>query len=91
MNVPIPNPPGDKQCTRSRQIEEDSMSTEYTGHVPKIGEHVEIADKAGKFEVVDVNTLMQTANLKAMDGEGHVTRNVSWTSLKFHGIVAGKH
>jgi hypothetical protein len=70
------------------KTEEDHMSAEYTGHVPKLGEHVEIADKAGKFEVVDVNTLMQTANLKAMDGEGHVTRNVSWTSLKFHGVVA---
>jgi hypothetical protein len=64
------------------------MSAEYTGHVPKLGEHVEIADKAGKFEIVDVNTLMQTANLKALDGEGHVTRNVSWTALKFHGIAA---
>ena len=40
------------------------------------------------FEVVDVNMLMQTANLKATDGSGHVTRNVPWTSLKFQGAAS---
>ena len=64
------------------------MSGEYTGTIPKIGNHVGIVDQAGSFEVVDVNTLMQTASLKAMDGAGHVTRNVPWTSLKFHGVAS---
>ena len=64
------------------------MSAEYTGHVPKRGEHVEVADQAGKFEIADVNTLMQTVNVKSMDGEGHVTRNIPWTSLKFHGVAS---
>jgi hypothetical protein len=53
--------------------------------VPKIGDRVGIVDQPGLFEVVDVNMLMQTANLKATDGAGHVTRNVPWTSLKLHG------
>jgi hypothetical protein len=70
------------------KIEEDHMSAEYTGHVPKLGEHVEVAEKTGKFEINDVNTLMQTVNVKAMDGEGHITRNIPWTSLKFHGVMA---
>jgi hypothetical protein len=42
-----------------------------------------MVEQSGLFEVVDVNMLMQTANLKATDGQGHVTRNVPWTSLKF--------
>jgi hypothetical protein len=44
---------------------------------------VGIAQQEGVFEVVDINSLMQTANVKSTDGQGHVTRNVSWTSLKF--------
>jgi len=59
------------------------MSSEYSGTVPKIGNHVAILEQSSQFEVVDVNMLMQTANLKATDGQGHVTRNVPWTSLKF--------
>ena len=59
------------------------MTSEYRGTVPKIGNHVEMVGQSGLFEVVDINTLMQTANLKATDGQGHVTRNVPWTSLKF--------
>jgi Holliday junction resolvasome RuvABC DNA-binding subunit len=55
-------------------------------HLPGVGQktaqrlafHLE-----GVFEVVDINSLMQTANVKSPDGQGHVTRNVSWTSLKF--------
>ena len=59
------------------------MASEYCGTVPKIGSHVGIVEQSSLFEVVDVNMLMQTANLKATDGQGHVTRNVPWTSLKF--------
>ena len=59
------------------------MTPEYSGTVPKIGNHVGILEQSNLFEVVDVNMLMQTANLKATDGQGHVTRNVPWTSLKF--------
>lgn len=65
------------------------MSAEYSGTVPKIGDRVGMASQSGKFEIVDVNMLMQTASLKATDGEGHVTRNVPWTSLKFHGAASG--
>lgn len=63
------------------------MSAEYKGTVPKRGDHVGMAERAGVFEVVDVNTLMQTANLKSTDGEGHVTRDIPWASLKFHGVA----
>jgi hypothetical protein len=64
------------------------MNSEYSGTVPKIGNHVEMVGQSGLFEVVDVNMLMQTANLKATDGQGHVTRNVPWTSLKFQGAAS---
>ena len=64
------------------------MAAEYTGTVPKIGNRVGIDGQSGLYEVVDVNTLMQTANLKATDGQGHVTRNVPWTSLKFQGAAS---
>jgi hypothetical protein len=59
------------------------MTAEYSGTVPKIGDRVGMAGQSSQFEVVDVNTLMQTVNLKATDEQGHVTRNVLWTSLKF--------
>jgi hypothetical protein len=59
------------------------MIAEYSGTVPKRGDRVGIAQQEGVFEVVDINSLMQTANVKSTDGQGHVTRNVSWTSLKF--------
>ena len=64
------------------------MATEYTGTVPKIGNRVGMEEQSGLFEVVDVNMLMQTANLKSTDGKGHVTRNVPWTSLKFQGAAS---
>lgn len=67
---------------------EDHMAAEYTGTVPKIGNRVGMDGQAGLFEVVDVNTLMQTANLRATDGQGHVTRNVPWTSLKIQGAAS---
>jgi len=48
---------------------------------PKKGDHVSVAQQEGVFEVADINSLMQTANLKLTDGQGHITRNVPWTSL----------
>ena len=63
------------------------MTAEHSGTVPKIGDRVGTAEQSGLFEVVDVNMLMQTVNLKATDGQGHVTRNVPWTSLKFQGAA----
>jgi hypothetical protein len=64
------------------------MSADYAGTVPKRGNHVGIDGQSGVFEVVDVNMLMQTATLKSMDGPGHITRDVPWTSLKFHATSA---
>ena len=49
---------------------------------PKIGTRVGTTEKDGVFEVADINSLMQTANLKSTDGKGQITRNVPWTSLK---------
>ena len=49
---------------------------------PKRGERVRMDQQEGVFEVADINSLMQTANLKSTDGQGHITRNVPWTSLK---------
>jgi hypothetical protein len=49
---------------------------------PKRGEHVGSANHEGVFEVVGVNSLMQTANLRAVDGSGPVIPNVAWTALK---------
>ena len=59
------------------------MIAEYSGTIPKRGNRVGVAQQEGVFEVVDINSLMQTANVKSTDGQGHVTRNVSWPSLKF--------
>ena len=54
-----------------------------TGPVgPKRGEHVRMEGQEGLFEVADINSLMQTANLKLLDGQGHITPNVPWTSLR---------
>ncbi len=64
------------------------MTSEKTGTVPKIGDRVKMGEEAGLFDVVDVNLLMQTVNLKATDGAGHVTRNVAWTSLKFQNAAS---
>ena len=64
------------------------MTAGYTGPVPKIGDRVRMGEEASPFDVVDVNMLMQTANLKSTDGEGHVTRNVPRTSLKFQNAAS---
>lgn len=49
--------------------------------MPKVGEHVRRADQEGVFEVVFVNSLMQTANIRLLDGSGPVVPNVAWTAL----------
>ena len=64
------------------------MTAGYTGPVPKIGDRVRMGEEAGQFDVVDVNLLMQTANLKSTDGAGHITRNVPWTALKFQNVAS---
>jgi hypothetical protein len=58
------------------------MNTGTQVIAPKRGDHVSIAQQEGVFEVAEINSLMQTANLKLTDGQGHITRNVPWTSLK---------
>jgi hypothetical protein len=58
------------------------MSTSAKLITPKNGEHVSSAQHEGVFEVVFVNSLMQTANIRLVDGSGHVVPNVPWTSLK---------
>jgi hypothetical protein len=58
------------------------MSSEPNVSAPKRGERVATTQQEGVFEVADINSLMQTANLKSTDGQGHITRNVPWTSLK---------
>jgi hypothetical protein len=60
-----------------------AASRDLTRDLPKRGERVRVGEQPDLFEVVDVNMLMQTANLKATDGQGHVIRNIAWTSLKF--------
>jgi hypothetical protein len=49
---------------------------------PKRGDRVAMLQQEGVFEVADINSLMQTANLKTTDGQGHITRNVPWTAIK---------
>ncbi|MFZ3332759.1 MAG: hypothetical protein WA197_19145 [Candidatus Acidiferrales bacterium] len=49
---------------------------------PKKGDHVRSSQQEGVFEVVFINALMQTANVRLTDGSGHVVPNVAWTALK---------
>jgi hypothetical protein len=58
------------------------MSAQAKLITPKNGEHVTSAQHAGVFEIVFVNALMQTANIRLVDGSGHVVPNVPWTALK---------
>ena len=58
------------------------MNSETNVVAPKRGDHVAMVQQEGVFEVADINSLMQTANLKTTDGQGHITRNVPWTALK---------
>lgn len=69
-----------KPVTQDRN-QEDAMNTTANPVPPKRGDHVGVAQQQGVFEVADINSLMQTANLKSTDGTGHITRNVPWTSL----------
>ena len=45
-------------------------------------DHVGAIQHEGVFEVVGVNALMQAANIRLVDGSGHVMPNVPWTALK---------
>ena len=58
------------------------MNTGTSTTNPKRGDRVAVVQQEGVFEIADINSLMQTANLKSTDGQGHITRNVPWTSLK---------
>ena len=55
---------------------------ESKGTVPKQGDRVSTAQQEGVFEVVFANALMQTANIRLIDGSAHVVPNVPWTDLK---------
>ena len=57
------------------------MSKETKVVPPKIGEPVSDAQHEAVFEVVFVNSLMQTANIRLIDGTAHVVPNVPWTAL----------
>jgi hypothetical protein len=58
------------------------MAGESKVIVPKQGERVAVTQHEGVFEVVGVNALMQTANIRLADGSGHVIPNMPWTALK---------
>lgn len=58
------------------------MATGTKVTVPKQGERVGATQHEGIFEVVGVNALMQSANIRLVDGSGHVIPNVAWTALK---------
>jgi len=58
------------------------MSAESNVTAPKNGQHVSTAQHEGVYEVVFVNALMQTANIRLVDGTAHVVPNVPWTDLK---------
>jgi hypothetical protein len=60
---------------------EAQMSTEGKIAAPKNGEHVTNTQHEGVFEVVFVNALMQTANIRLVDGTAHVEPNVPWSAL----------
>jgi len=61
---------------------DDPKISESNVVAPKRGDRVGMTGQEGVFEVADINSLMQTANLKSTDGQGRITRNVPWTSLK---------
>jgi hypothetical protein len=58
------------------------MSAQPAPAAPKNGDHVTSSQHEGIFEVVGVNALMQTANIRLIDGTRHVVPNVAWTTLK---------
>ena len=50
--------------------------------VPKEGDHVGTTQHEGICEVVFVNALVQSTNIRLVDGSGPVIPNVPWTGLK---------
>jgi hypothetical protein len=58
------------------------MSSETKATAPKNGERVGSTQQEGVFEVVFVNALMRTANIRLVDGTAHVVPNVPWTALR---------
>jgi len=58
------------------------MNSQTNVVAPKRGDRVAMLQQEGVFEVADINSLMQTANLKTTDGQGHITRNVPWSAIK---------
>ena len=58
------------------------MAAQPAPVAPKSGDHVTSTQHEGIFEVVGVNALMQSANIRLLDGTGHVVPNVPWAVLK---------
>jgi hypothetical protein len=58
------------------------MNSALNPVAPKRGDRVATIIQEGVFEVADINQLMQTASLKSTDGQGRITKDVPWTSLK---------
>lgn len=56
---------------------------------PKRKERVETVDDAGVFEIVGVNSIKRTVNLRAVDASRPVVVNVPWSSLKPTSECAG--
>lgn len=48
---------------------------------PKAGERVGCKQHSGLFEIVSVNSLMQTAHLRAVHAGGTVIPNVPWIEI----------
>jgi hypothetical protein len=61
------------------------MVTSSKAAVPKQGDRVSSAQHQGVFEVVGVNALMQSANIRLADGSGPVIPNLPWNTLKILG------
>jgi hypothetical protein len=59
------------------------MATEPRVTTPQKGDRVGTAQHEGVFEVVGVNSLMQTVNIRLADGTGPVVPNIPWTMLTF--------
>jgi hypothetical protein len=64
------------------EVQGGEMATASKVTVPKQGDRVSITHQEGVFEVVGFNVLMQTANIRLVDGSGHVIPNVTWAALK---------
>lgn len=61
------------------------MATPSKPPIPKQGDRVSSTQHQGVFEVVGVNALMQTANVRLADGSGPVIPNLPWNTLKVLG------